>query len=107
MCFFRKRKKRKEAKIKTSDKLIIERLETDEDDYILKLVNQMIEGNPLILNFDLLHIDHANKVLAFITGVVYAINGHYQFINDNIYLFGNKDLYTDNSIKNWIEENIN
>lgn len=105
MCF--RRKKKKESITNTADNIIIKQLETDDDAYIIDLVDQMVLGSPLILNFDLLHVDAANKVLAFITGVIYAIDGHYQLIKDNIYLFGNKELYIDNSINKWLSDNIN
>ena len=52
----------------------------------------MMDGAPLILNFEALHIDRANKAIAFMSGVVYAISGHIVEINETTYLFGNKEL---------------
>ncbi len=101
------KKKVKEAIDLTSDRLIIEQLKNDDDAYITGLAKYMMEGSPLILNFDGLHIDRANKAIAFISGVVYAVGGHIVEINETTYLFGNKDVYSDGSVEQWLKNNLN
>lgn len=105
--FRRKKKKEQPIDIKTSDRIIMEQLTNDDDEYITALARQMMAGAPLILNFDALHIDRANKVISFISGVVYAVSGHIVAINDTTYLFGNKELYNDQSIETWLRTNLN
>lgn len=100
-------KKKKIEIVPTSDLLIMEQLKNDDDKHITELAKKMMDGVPLILNFEGLHIDRANKVIAFITGVVYAVSGHIVEINETTYLFGNQDLYNDGSIEDWLKANIN
>jgi len=107
MGLFRKKNKNKESQVLTSEKLILEQLKRDDDQFITSLARKLIEGSPLILNFDQLHVDSANKVISFISGVVFAIEGHIVEINETTYLFGDKNLYTDNSIETWLKENLN
>lgn len=107
MGLFRKKNKNKKSQVLTSEKLILEQLKRDDDQFITSLARKLIEGSPLILNFDQLHVDSANKVISFISGVVFAIEGHIVEINETTYLFGDKNLYTDNSIEAWLKENLN
>lgn len=106
MCFFRKKNKKKNI-VLTSNRIIMEQLDKDDDQYITGLAQNMINGAPLILNFANLHIDNANKAIAFMSGVVYAVEGHIVEINETTYLFGNKDLYLDNSVEEWLRTNLN
>lgn len=101
------KKKQTEIEILTAERILMEQLRNDDDSYITKLAKQMMEGAPLILNFDQLHVDRANKVIAFISGVVFAISGQIVEINETTYLFGNKDLYTDGSVEEWLRNNLN
>ncbi|WP_025724777.1 cell division protein SepF [Acholeplasma granularum] len=108
MAFFRKKKKDKDlVEINTADRIIMEQLKNDDDEYITALAKQMINGAPLILNFEALHIDRANKAIAFISGVVYAIDGHIVEINETTYLFGNQKLYDDGTVETWLKANLN
>src|SRR5690554_6762874 len=107
MGLFRRKKKKVNIEILTSERIIMEQLKNDDDAYITALAKQMIEGAPLILNFDALHIDRANKAIAFISGVVYAISGHIVEINETTYLFGNKTVYDDQSVEAWLKTNLN
>lgn len=105
MALFKKKKPITEEV--TAEKLIMEQLHSDDDAYITDLARKMMAGSPLILNFEHLHIDRANKVIAFMSGVVYAINGHIVEINEATYLFGSTELYQDGSIEAWLRTNLN
>jgi len=103
-----KRKKSKnvvEEPVETTyDKLVFEKLSSDDDYYLTALADQMIAGFPLILNFEPLEIDQANKVIAFFSGVVYAIKGEIVHIQEKVFLFANKDVYKDGSIEGFLKE---
>ena len=101
------KKKQTNPVVQTAEKLILEQIKNDDDVYITGLATSMMEGSPLILNFDGLHIDRANKVISFITGVVFAIKGEILEINETTYLFGNSEVYKDGSIEEWLKSNIN
>lgn len=100
-------KKKKIEIVQTAAQLIVEQLKNDDDQYITGLAKKMMAGAPLILNFEGLHVDRANKAIAFISGVVYAVSGHIVEINETTYLFGNQDLYNDGSIEDWLRTNLN
>ena len=91
----------------TADNILMEQMTNDDDQKITSLAKQLMDGTPLILNFDQLHVDRANKVIAFLSGVVYAVNGHIVEINETTYLFGNESLYVDGSVEQWLRNNIN
>ncbi|CCV64445.1 predicted cell division protein SepF [Alteracholeplasma palmae J233] len=101
--FFKKKKKQNTNYIKSSDKIIIKQLETDEDSVILDLADKLIDGAPLILNFDLLNVDAANKVIAFFSGVVYTLKGNIETINETVFLFANEEAFLDGSLKRFLE----
>jgi cell division inhibitor SepF len=88
----------------TYDKLIFEKLKSDDDHYLTSLADKMVEGSPLILNFEPLDIDQANKVVAFFSGVVYAITGEIVHIQEKVFLFANKDVYKDGTIEEFLKE---
>lgn len=102
----KKKKQKNQIDISTADRILMEQLKNDDDAYITTLAKQMIQGAPLILNFDALHIDRANKAIAFMSGVVYAIDGHIVEINETTYLFGNKFVYDDQTVEAWLKTNI-
>jgi len=108
MGLFGKHKKQseqtKEPTLSTYDRIVFEKLKSDEDHYIVQLVDQMMKGSPLILNFDLLDIDQANKVIAFLSGVVYAIKGEIVHIQEKVFLFANKDVYKDGTVEEFLKE---
>lgn len=102
MCFIRKKKK--EVKVLTEDLIKMIALTTDDDEYLANLANELIAGAPLILNFDKLGIDVANKVISFMAGVCFAINGHTMVINRTTYLFTNETAFDDGSLDKFIQE---
>ncbi|HHT55966.1 MAG TPA: cell division protein SepF, partial [Acholeplasma sp.] len=64
----------------------------------------VINGNPLIINLETIDVDNANKVIAFLSGVVYAIEGETYVISEKIVLFGNSEVYDDGSVRKLLDE---
>ncbi|MCR3905795.1 MAG: cell division protein SepF [Tenericutes bacterium] len=89
-----------------SDKIIFENLLTDEDQYITGLAEKMINGHPLILNFEPLDIDQANKVIAFLSGVIYAIHGEIANVQEKVFMFAASDVYDDGSMEEFLKDVI-
>src|SRR5690606_6930328 len=106
MGLFGKKKEKIEV-IPTSEKIYWEQLKNDDDAYITTLAKKMIEGAPLILNFEGLQVDLGNKIIAFLARVVYGINGHILGINDLTYLIGNQACYDDGTLEAWLDKNLN
>lgn len=102
--FLRKEKKTEEIKKATAELIRFEQLDDAEDTVLTKLATDVINGFPLIVNFESLDIDSANKAIAFLSGIVYAIDGEILNIKEKVYLFGNFEVYLDGSVKKLLEE---
>ena len=86
------------------DRIIFESLSTDEDTYITSLASELVDGNALVLNFEELQPDPANKIMAFLSGVVFAIEGEIIQINKKVFLFARQQEFKDGSLKQFIDE---
>lgn len=93
-----------ESKESTYERIIFEKLSSDDDDYLTHLADQMMEGAPLILNFEPLDIDQANKVIAFFSGIIYAIKGEIVHVQEKVFMFANKDVYKDGSMDPFLKD---
>ena len=75
------------------------------DETLTKIAEEIKKGIPHILNFELLEIDEANKAMAFLSGVVFAIDGEiYIFRNGQHYMFADKHVYEDGTMEELIKE---
>ncbi|NLN50785.1 MAG: cell division protein SepF [Acholeplasmataceae bacterium] len=110
---FRKRKKEAQAElpryqdfsVQTAfDRIIFEDLVTDEDAYIVELARELLDGSPLVINFEQLGVDEANKVVAFLSGVIYACDGQVEKINSRVFLFARNQEFKDGTLKKFVEE---
>lgn len=110
MGLFSRSKKNKDQNIDLeekklmSDQIIFEKLQNDDDAYLTGLADQMMDGHPLILNFEPLDIDQANKVIAFLSGIIYAIKGEIVNIQEKVFMFAKSDVYDDGSIEDFLKE---
>lgn len=71
---------------------------------IFKLGDKLLKGTPLILNFEDHNDIEANKVITFLSGVTYAIDGEIEQIKDKIFLFATKKDYKDGSLRKFVNE---
>lgn len=62
------------------------------------LAQEIMAGNPVAINVVDLDASTANKILAFLTGVVYALGGIHYKIKENVYLFTKKENLEDGSL---------
>ena len=108
MGLFSKNKKNKNdvilEKVSTYEKIIFESLKSDDDKYLTKLADLLMNGQPLILNFDELDIDQANKVIAFLSGIVYAVKGEILNVKEKVFMFALGDVYEDGSMDDFLKE---
>ncbi len=111
----RKRNKKKEIehvlpeyednRLKTaSERIIFDEITIDDDNYTVDLARELVMGKPLILNFRSINVDEANKIVSFLSGVIFAIDGIIEEIDDKIYLFARKQDYKDGTLKKFIED---
>lgn len=71
---------------------------------VMKLANKLLKGVPLFVNFDDYDPIEANKVLTFLSGVIYAIDGEVEVIQSTIFLFATKEDYKDGSLRKFVNE---
>ena len=90
--------------ITTAEKVICEQLKDDSDFHLTELARKLIDGCPLILDFEPLDIDPANKVMGFFSGVIFAIQGDISSVRDKIFLFTHKNAYDDGSLKDYLQQ---
>ncbi len=86
-----------------AERAILEKIEND-DTRAIELIEEMKNGNPIIINFEDLDLMEANKMLAFFSGACYAIEGNAIKINEATYLFARKVDFLDGSIKEFLEQ---
>lgn len=71
---------------------------------IFKLADQLLYGTPLIINFESFNEIEANKIITFLSGVTYAIDGEIEQIQDKIFLYATKKDYKDGSLRKFVKE---
>lgn len=82
----------------------IEFIMMDNDLDVFKLADKLLKGIPLMMNFEDHNIIEANKVITFLSGVTYAIDGEIEMIQDKIFLFATKKDYKDGSLRKFVNE---
>ena len=71
---------------------------------VMKLANKLLKGIPLIVNFEEYHVIESNKVITFLSGVIYALDGEIEMIQSKIFLFATKEDYKDGSLRRFVSE---
>jgi len=71
---------------------------------VLKTADKLLEGRPLIVNFEEFDKIEANKILTFLSGVIYALDGEIEQIQERIFLFATKEDYKDGSLRKFVRE---
>jgi len=69
-----------------------------------KLADFLMKAVPLVVNFDDYDDIESNKVITFLSGVTYAIDGEIEMIQPKIFLFATKDDYKDGSLRKFVKE---
>lgn len=86
-----------------ASKIIFEQI-ADDDQRAAELVEELRISNPLVVNFDKLDAMAKNKMLAFLSGATYALEGEVVILKSNVYLFAKKVDFLDGSLKEFIEK---
>ena len=71
---------------------------------VMKLANKLLKGVPLIVNFEEYEPIESNKIITFLSGVIYAIDGEIEVIQPEIFLFATKVDYKDGSLRKFVKE---
>lgn len=79
-------------------------VEEETDTELFAICDMILSGKPVLANFDKIDIAAANRMLAFVSGVVYATNGEIYKISDRLFMFARKEEYEDGSLYQYIED---
>jgi cell division inhibitor SepF len=71
---------------------------------VLKLANKLLKGIPLIVNYEDYNEIEANKVITFLSGVIYALDGEIEVIQPTIFLFATKTDFKDGSLRKFVKD---
>ena len=93
-------------KLQAAKRIIFEKLQ-DNDKRAAELVEELIDNNPIVVNFSDLDPMAYNKMLAFLSGASYALDGETVKIKEDIYLFAKKEEFLDGSLKDFIKKTRN
>ena len=77
---------------------------TKEDEELFRICDTIMGGHPVIVNFDKLSGADCNYMLAFISGVVYALEGQAIRIGPKLFMFGSKKDFEDGSLLQYVED---
>jgi len=85
---------------KNQMKLIL--LEPKSFDECPKIVDNLKNKKPIILNLEKLDSDLARKIFDFISGAVYALDGNVQKVANNIFLFAPENVDISGNIESFL-----
>ena len=83
---------------------LLERVIVSTFDQLLDLASRIKNGKPLLLSFEMVDVEVANKMIGFLSGVVYALEGKTFFTDDKTILFASKKNFEDGSLNQFIKE---
>ncbi|RIA75479.1 cell division inhibitor SepF [Anaeroplasma bactoclasticum] len=87
---------------KASDRIIMERM-TYDDTHAKELLDSLKNGSPLVLNFDGMNLQQADKYMAFFQGAAAALDGRAVRINESTFLYARKEEFLDGSLKEFVD----
>lgn len=87
---------------KASDRIIMERM-TYDDPHAKELLDSLKNGSPLVLNFDGMDLQQADKYMAFFQGAAIALEGRAVRINESTFLYARKEEFLDGSLKEFVD----
>jgi len=79
-------------------------IKVDKNTDVFKLADQLMLRVPLILNFEDFDIIESNRMIVFLSGVIYALDGQVEVIREKIFAFGIKEDLKDKSLRKFINE---
>ena len=65
----------------------------------------ILDGFPVLAQFDKVSLDEANRMLSFISGVVYATDGRIMKLDSRLFLMARKEEFEDGSLYQYYEDN--
>lgn len=97
-------KKRNQSTLTSFDKIEYTVIKTASDEQVLEISDKILAGYPVLANLENLDKEEANKLLAFVSGVLYAIGGKILKIQSRMFLFARKEEYEDGTLYQYYED---
>lgn len=97
-------KNEKSGLLTSFDKMEYYIVQESSDDEMLKLSDIILSHKAVLANFDKLNNSECNYMLAFVSGVVYALDGEVMKIGPKLFLLGGKEEYEDGSLRQYVED---
>jgi len=94
----------KNAKSPLSSFQLLERIIVRDDNQLLDIANLLKDQRPVLCSFELIDVKVANKMIGFLSGVVYALDGITSFTDEKTILFAPKSTLEDGTLKQFIKE---
>ncbi|XMB85098.1 cell division protein SepF [Mycoplasmatota bacterium WC44] len=91
-----------EEAIDAKDRIVFEMPTTSEK--AQTYADMLIDGEPLVINFEKLDLEEANQMIAFLSGVTYTIDGINLHMNSKIFIFSRKENLEDGSIMHFYNQ---
>ncbi|MFW6298055.1 MAG: cell division protein SepF [Bacillota bacterium] len=79
-------------------------IKIDSESDVFALADKLMQRTPLILNFEGFDTVEANRMIIFLSGVIYALDGEVEVIRDKIFVFATKPDLKDKSLRKFINE---
>lgn len=101
------RKKETEIKSPLTAFQLLERVIVKDSIQLLDLANLLKSGKPILVSFQMIDVAEANKMIGFLSGVVYALEGQTHFTGEKTILFGSKINFEDGTLDKFVKERSN
>ena len=79
-------------------------IKVDKATDVYDLADDLMYRTPLILNFEDFDVVESNRMIVFLSGVIYALDGQVEVIREKIFAFGTKEDLKDKSLRTFIKE---
>lgn len=87
------------------DKIKYESVKDSSDETLFNLCDMILDGYPVLAQFDKVPLEDANKMLSFISGVVYATDGRIMKLDAKLFLMARREEFEDGSLFQYYEDN--
>ena len=77
-------------------------IKMDKDIDAFDLADKLMRRRPLIINFEDYNVIESNRIIMFLSGVVYAIDGEVEVIREKIFAFATKSDLKDKTLRKFI-----
>lgn len=112
MGLFGKKKKKLDESTKEKSKGLLTSFDRMEyfiihenfEDDMYAVCDTVLSGKPVLANFDKVRDVDCNYMLAFISGVVYALGGEAITLGERLFLFAGKEEFEDGSLHQYVED---